>query len=176
MFRKKSKPEFQGLYGKNNYKWTTEQIDKLIKQKRVSEIGKSTEEKTATNQTMCQICYRYYEHLNATTCCHSAVCTECFCVISSKLPSQEPCPFCRKTLDLTPDGEQTVAKDGDDEAFVQFEERRKQGLEDSCSYKLDTAQKAIVERIVATTGASYFAIRELVVAGIPEEDILMQFG
>ena len=104
------------------------------------------------------------------------MCTECLTVVAPPPPKPNACPFCRRANVRTHVCSGAEADSHDDQAFRAYEERRRLGLEDThlqgSQEHLTTEQEQLVESIVARTGIERYVVRDLVLAGLDEEEIL----
>lgn len=163
------------MYPSKRYLWNDAALARAISAGFLAPLGDSTAD-PAPGRGECQICYRFYTRINRTKCCGEHICTECVSVIAAPPPEKSVCPFCRRehvSVEVV-NGDQVQTKD--DMAFLKFEERRRQGLEDSHLQDqgppLTEEQEQLVQRIVARTGISRYMVSDLVRAGLDEEEIV----
>jgi hypothetical protein len=126
----------------------------------------------------CEICYQHHPSVNATSCCHRQICTECVAASLPPPPQPAACPFCRRAdASLTPN----VVSGGserDDEAFVRYNEKVRAGLADrhidDFSAELPPELNAEIQALAKRLNVRSRDLRELYAAGLTRDEIAVQ--
>lgn len=170
----------QGMYKAELYKWSVEQAQKAIAAKKLASPGTFSDERTETENIECGICWKFYSKANLLTCCRGQICTECLTVCIPPPPAKVNCMFCHHANAKTICMDKPQQNDGDDEKFQEYEERRRQGLEDrpikarTCPvFDLDNEQEARAQNLQQATNGNIEMIRELINAGLQDDEIRM---
>lgn len=166
----------QGLYPENKYRWSVQELGRAIGAGKLAPIERGQKAATSTHKAECQICYQFYPSVNKTSCCGQFICSECLTVVSGPPPLNNMCPFCRRSNPTTQIVSGEAAISADDQAYRDYEERRRMGLEDkhlvAHTPELSSEEEERLRRLVERTHLPEVTLREVIAAGLTDEEIL----